>query len=1068
MKTFSKILKLILLIGFCSIQDTNLFAQTKIYVDSSAAPGGDGSSWAMALTSLADAISQANEVPAVDTIFIAKGTYYPQYVAPSSSATTDRDKTFFLSRDGLALIGGYPTGGGVRNWKNHPVILSGDLGTIGDSSDNAYHVILTVGGGSANPIDSTLAFDGITITGGNADVVSGITVIGATVNRIWGAGVYNENYSNPAFRNCTITGNRTLVKSGGVGYGGGMFNNNNSSPIIYNCVIIKNAGDYGGGFYNSHSSPSMVNCIIAGNHAQQFGGGIYNVFSSPSLVNCVISGNDAFFKAASGNPAGGNGGGILNTSSSNPRLINVTLSGNKSTIGGAVGNFFNSNPVISNSIIYGNSQGIEGDGTGTPVITYSLVQGYSSTAEGNIDGNTNPVFAAADSYTNAPATEGDYRLQSTSPDINKGNNDSIPATITVDLDGHSRINNGTVDLGAYEYGIICPGFHVIYVDSANHNPGDGSNWSNAINSLATAVKLAQECANIDTILIAKGTYYPEYKPPVDTAITNRDKSFYFFRDGLVLLGGYPNGGGVRNPKENPVILSGDLGAANDNSDNAYHVVLTVGGGSSNPIDSTLSFDGITITGGNADGLPFPSATAITLNGVSIPRVRGAGVHDNNYASPSFHNCNITGNCTSEVGAYSGYGGGMLNNNNSNPLLDNCMIVKNSALSGGGMYNLQYSSPSILNSIIAGNHAVLDGGGITNNFGSPSLINCVLSGNDAIIEAANGNLSTGTGGAMNNVGTSSPKLINVTISGNRAVTGGAIYYESDGNPVISNSIIYGNSSGIGNFGIGTLIITYSLVQGNTSTTNGNIDGNTNPLFAAGEAYMNAPTAEGDYRLRSGSPVINKGNNDSIPATITADPDEHPRISQGTVDMGAYEFVSGVLPLTLLSFDGEIGDNCKVSLTWHTANEENLASFILEQSTDAIHFKPIATQLSTNNGAGNWYHAHVLMDGPVDYYRLKMLDEDGDFTYSSVINASSKCVASDIQIYPNPARGTLFVRHSAQEMNYTLLDITGRALLKGKIENSVSAIPLSGLTPGTYLLRITTESGTTLQTVKFLKL
>ena len=95
--------------------------------------------------------------------------------------------------------------------------------------------------------------------------------------------------------------------------------------------------------------------------------------------------------------------------------------------------------------------------------------------------------------------------------------------------------------------------------------------------------------------------------------------------------------------------------------------------------------------------------------------------------------------------------------------------------------------------------------------------------------------------------------------------------SGGFPTIINSIFWGNTPTQIH---GTPTVTYSDVQGAYSGT-GNID--SAPLFVG----------SGDYHLAASSPCINTGNNDApdLPAT---DKDGRPRIFDGTVDMGAYEY------------------------------------------------------------------------------------------------------------------------------------------------------------------------------------
>ncbi|MDR1389651.1 MAG: hypothetical protein LBJ31_06710 [Treponema sp.] len=439
---------------------------------------GDGSSWDNASGDIQEMIDKAAEAGGGE-IWVAAGTYKPAHI-PENASSDNRDKTFQL-KPKVHIYGGF--GGteavrSARDWGGNKTVLSGDFDCddsgFANMTENAYHVVIAVG----IPNDGQTMLDGFTIKGGNANGSDFITVgDDYTVVRFSGSGVYNDN-SAPVLTNVTISGNWANNDGGGMyndnsspvltsmtisdnqtsGAGGGMYNNSGSAPILTNVIISCNsASSKGGGVYNDNSSPVLTSVTISGNHASN-GGGMSNWHSSPVLTNVIISGNEA----------ASSGGGMDNDNSS-PILTNVTISDNSapSNTGGGMYNV-NSSFQIRNSIIWNNGGAVNNNiwpyDSITTSLRNSMVEGINDTSNGNLEGTTDPLFINSSS--------GDYRLQSGSPVINKGNNDLYPASagdtifsslslseaakvqinaaLAKDCGGGNRINGDAIDMGAYE------------------------------------------------------------------------------------------------------------------------------------------------------------------------------------------------------------------------------------------------------------------------------------------------------------------------------------------------------------------------------------------------------------------------------------------------------------------------------------------------------------------------------------------------------------------------------------------------------------------------------------------
>ncbi len=148
----------------------------------------------------------------------------------------------------------------------------------------------------------------------------------------------------------------------------------------------------------------------------------------------------------------------------------------------------------------------------------------------------------------------------------------------------------------------------------------------------------------------------------------------------------------------------------------------------------------------------------------------------------------------------------------------------------------------------------------------------------------------------------------------------------------------------------------------------------------------------------------------------------------------KYANALLPLTLLNFNAEKNGNV-AKLSWSTTKEVNVASYSIEKSTTGNNFNACGTLIASNSYAStnNYSYTDTLSAAPVNYYRLKMTNKDGSFTYSSIrsVNANPLTVGS-MKVYPNPVCDYLTISISetrAALYHYTVFAANGQAISKG---------------------------------------
>jgi len=164
---------------------------------------------------------------------------------------------------------------------------------------------------------------------------------------------------------------------------------------------------------------------------------------------------------------------------------------------------------------------------------------------------------------------------------------------------------------------------------------------------------------------------------------------------------------------------------------------------------------------------------------------------------------------------------------------------------------------------------------------------------------------------------------------------------------------------------------------------------------------------------------------------------------------------VLPVRLGSFAGKIMQD-KAELFWHTYQEINNKGFDIERSEDGIRFRgigfvPAVAQQANRN---NYRFTDPGKLQAVQYYRLKQIDKDGSFEYSTIVKLSKNKAAGTIKSVVNPMTSNLiYTWDELPTENYEirLIDAGGRLVYQQKVSagsTSTQNINIAHLPNGSY--------------------
>ena len=471
-----------------------LLSADVFYVRSDATFGGDGSSWSSAFKFLQDALDQTVEGRG-DKVFIKNGTYYPD--EGLNVVEGDRTASFFI-KDLVTLYGGFvgtESSTEQRNPTQSETYLSGDIASSEEM--RSYHVVQTSAG-------STINLDSIVICYGNSNASGAVDWYTQINNHV--AAALHINYI-PGIRRSSTTINvqSCIFSDNRASYGavslGGNWN-------IDNCLFENNTStERGGVMYqgSDNANYNVTDSSFINNNCSNLNQGSIGYLGTWDIDNCYFSSNIGSLFSGGTNEVSINRSIFLNNSSQQGSIFQqgINLVYNSVFVGNAVtragGIAYNADCTFVNCTFLDN-RGVwrESSPRGASIAYYCDISVYNciftytentferqdmfNSMKSMTDGGTkNIISGGMDAFSS-----GTYQMQSANiidvtnvfivpedfdgPDGVIGNDDDglnlkegtlaiglgdssylTPKALLSDVTGRSRLNQNTLDLGAYEF-----------------------------------------------------------------------------------------------------------------------------------------------------------------------------------------------------------------------------------------------------------------------------------------------------------------------------------------------------------------------------------------------------------------------------------------------------------------------------------------------------------------------------------------------------------------------------------------------------------------------------------------
>jgi Secretion system C-terminal sorting domain len=167
----------------------------------------------------------------------------------------------------------------------------------------------------------------------------------------------------------------------------------------------------------------------------------------------------------------------------------------------------------------------------------------------------------------------------------------------------------------------------------------------------------------------------------------------------------------------------------------------------------------------------------------------------------------------------------------------------------------------------------------------------------------------------------------------------------------------------------------------------------------------------------------------------------------------------LPVNIITFTAHKKDST-VLLQWITTQQKECKNFIVERSKNGKEFSVVIAKVAASI-TNEIQHKYQTTDfKPIqgfNYYRLKIVDNNGIVSYSQVVLIKLDNKGNNIALYPNPTATAVninigFVPNNLDNIICEIFDIAGKKIISQRITSITSQIDLSKQVKGSYFMQL----------------